>query len=299
VTDRLSPTAGADGPPGATPPHEGFPTLAIDVAVLLDPATRRPAVPWGELAEGVARWRADGLLRRFSFVRKPPGLRLRFDGPALGELEPELALWLGSIEARGLVRGARRSVYEPELARFGGRAGLALAHRWFDHDAAAALAYEVLGPDAHREAPRALVALVALDDLVRRAVGDDAERWEVWVALAEMVAPLPADLEPDEALVADCLDPGGSTRSRLVAATGGLLETAWAANEATAARLRAAASFGLLDIGVRAWLASGAPFHWNRFGLPLEPAELRATVVAAAGALRPAAHRRPPTRGGG
>jgi thiopeptide-type bacteriocin biosynthesis protein len=241
-------------------------------------------VPWATLQTALEAWRGEERFQRCFFMRKPPGLRLRFQGPHLGaRLEPPLVAWLEEAERRNDLRGFRFAIYEPERFRFGGPAGMDVAHDYFDRDSRLDLRYETLPVDDRRTLPRDLYSLIATNDLLRRCVEDGAELWDVWQRLAVAVggARTPAgadaaDTARDHAAVT--LAPGflGTLTPGALA----LVEEARAHNAAVAARLHAAAVAGRLTIGPRAWLAAACVFHWNRLGLVLpEPRAMVARML--------------------
>jgi hypothetical protein len=192
------------------------------------------------------------------FVHKPPGVRLRFeaDDPAT-TLEPVLDPWLIDVERRSEVRGFRFGVYEPEEHRFGGPVGMALAHELFDLDTTLLLP-SIAGGLAAEE--RARWGVRATQSLLRGAVDDWAEAWDVWRRLQVAVAELPDDA-PAPPLA-------------------GVLDAADSPSREIGARLRACADAGRLSVGVRQWCTDAAVFGWNRLGMGFWPGVLRATVEA-------------------
>src|SRR5262245_36597466 len=55
-------------------------------------------IPWAELKNVVDQWRAEGRFDYFFFMRKPPGLRLRFFGEDMtNNLNPKLVDWLETV----------------------------------------------------------------------------------------------------------------------------------------------------------------------------------------------------------
>jgi thiopeptide-type bacteriocin biosynthesis protein len=238
-------------------------------------------VPWTRLQDAFEAWRAERRFTRCFFMRKPPGLRLRFQGVHLGaRLEPALVAWLEEAEGRNDLRGFRFAVYEPERFRFGGAAGMDVAHDHFDGDSRLALRYETLADDDRAHLPRDLYSLIVTYDLCRRAVDDGAELWDVWrrlgVAVGGNLPTVGADASVtarDHAALA--LAPAFLATLPPPAVT--LLADARALNEAIAARLHAAGVAGRLAIGPRAWLAAACVFHWNRLGLVLP--DLRVMVA--------------------
>ncbi|MCA1844901.1 MAG: thiopeptide-type bacteriocin biosynthesis protein [Actinobacteria bacterium] len=267
---------------GTLRPDGGW--VQVNCSVFPDAARDRlaPYIPWERLADAVDGWRHERRFERFFFVRKPPGLRLRFAVGDPGRLLPVLAAWLSGREAANDLRGFRFTVYEPEAFRFGGAAGMELAHDLFDADARAALEYEQGAEGQPVGLSRAELSAALTNCLLGAALDDPSEAWDVWCRLREAVlssavagrasggVPVEEDGEDAPALpghvgVAERLPPP------LAAAYRALVER----QQTVASRLRATADAGLLTVGVRSWLVSATVFHWNRWGLPLEPAALR------------------------
>jgi thiopeptide-type bacteriocin biosynthesis protein len=244
-------------------------------------------MPWAALCEAVHEWRTRRSLQRFWFVRKMPGLRLRFQvmqGDA-GLMGP-LTSWLQAAERRNDLRGFRFATYEPEVFRFGGPAGMEVAFTHFDAGSHFALRYETL-PEEHRaELGRHTFSLVNTSDLLRRTLDDCAEIWDVWKRLEAAVGGMlagPARGDHLRPLLGGYDGLAVSERVELME----LLVRARSANEETAAALRALADGGVLSVGVRAWLAAATVFEWNRLGLPNEPEVLGRVISLAVEALAP------------
>jgi thiopeptide-type bacteriocin biosynthesis protein len=212
-------------------------------------------VPWEALSSVLARWREERRFAQAFFLRKPPGLRLRFMADKLtSRLEPELVAWLLEMEQRNLIRSFHFATYEPEVFLFGGAAGLEIAHEHFDRDTRLVLEYEARA----YATPHYVVSAAVLNDLFLRYVEDRGELWDIWMRVwhahgaprlpeVEPLAPAGFDEFPDE--------------------LGGLAQEARLGNARIASRLRAALVTRQLDCGPRAWLAQVAAFHWNRWGL--------------------------------
>jgi thiopeptide-type bacteriocin biosynthesis protein len=227
-------------------------------------------VPWVDLQQTLERWRSEERFARAYFMRKPPGLRLRFSGPEIHRrIEPDLVDWLEDAERQNTIRGFRFAVYEPELYRFGGSPGMTIAHEQFDADSRLVLSYETLGELDQAALPRDLFSLIATNDLISRCVDDRAELGEVWQQLRVAVtaaSPLPLDAG-DLGRESDALMSAPAFTGGLTPATCALLDDARSMNERTARRLHAAIRAERLSVGVRAWLAAICIFHWNRLGL--------------------------------
>lgn len=246
--------------------------LEVRCALFPEPTEQRRFVAWSALGEAIERWRAEGRFRLWFFVRKPPGIRLRFAGDDLaGRLEPALLPWLAESERRNDVRGFRFATYEPEQARFGGPVGMAIAHDAFDSDSRDAVRYETLEKDAGHGVSRAEFSVAACGHLFRRCLGDRAEVWDVWQRLRRVVenhaqvTPMGMHAERIEALAGgthpDLADLGPAVRR--------LLEQRFDDNLRVAEKIVAAHDAGRLEVGLRSWLAALTLFHWNRFGLGL------------------------------
>ncbi|MHB8574591.1 MAG: thiopeptide-type bacteriocin biosynthesis protein [Dehalococcoidia bacterium] len=201
-------------------------------------------------------------------MRKPPGLRLRFLGRALSDrLEPALVGWLEQAERRGLIRGFRFAVYEPEQFRFGGPAGMTIAHAQFDADSRLALRYEALDDTGRAALPRDLFSLVKTNDLFVRCVEDGAEVWDIWQRLfAAVGATVPALRDADLSRERDALYGTPAFTRALTPSALSLQQDAQIANADTAARLHAAFAAQRLTVGLRGLLADLTIFHWNRLG---------------------------------
>jgi thiopeptide-type bacteriocin biosynthesis protein len=238
-------------------------------------------VPWAALRDTLERWRGEGRFARCFFMRKPPGLRLRFQGEHLGaRLEPALVAWLEKAERRNDIRGFRFALYEPERFRFGGAAGMDVAHDYFDRDSRLALRYEFLGDDERAALPRDLYSLVVTYELFRRCVDDGAEIWDIWQRLGTAVGGNLPRVGGDSAATAReraIIRLAPASLATLPPAAQALLADAQDHNVAIAARLHAAGVAARLTVGPRAWLAAACVFHWNRLGLSLP--ELREMVA--------------------
>jgi protein-L-isoaspartate(D-aspartate) O-methyltransferase len=241
-----------------------------------------PFLPWGSLREAADAWRAEGLYRWFWFVRKMPGLRLRFGGLEMASrLQSPLAEWLHEAERANDIRGFRFVVYEPETYRFGGEAGMALAHAHFDAGARLVFAYETGGAEVREKVSRLAFSLANTSDLLSRTLGDAAENWDVWRRLYSAVGG--GDHTASHTSAAEDWRAAFSGLDFLPADTSpelaGLVASAQTANAATANALRALADGGALSVGVRSWLTAATTFEWNRFGLPGDPAALAQAVA--------------------
>jgi thiopeptide-type bacteriocin biosynthesis protein len=251
-----------------------------------------PPGPWQALSDALPRWRGEGRFQRFAFLRKSPGLRLRFSGPALDtELAPVLLGWLEQSSASGAIHGFRRSSYEPEVHRFGGPDGMAVADLLFDHDSELLVQQETLrAVGSGALAPRAEISLAIVSDLVSRCVDDGAEAWDVWMRLREALG---TAREGSPSAISE-RDRGAAALApawleALPAQQRELMDRWTDAHTEVACALQAADGRGVLATGRRRWLASACVFHWNRAGLDVEG--VRATLAILVELWRPPEHR--------
>ena len=229
-----------------------------------------PFLPWKSLQEAVEEWRADDLYQWFWFVRKMPGLKLRFGGPDIkAHLQALLAEWLHAAERSNAIRGFRFTVYEPEVHRFGGDAGMALTHSHFNSSAKLFLHYEARAETTASE--RLSFSLANTSDLLQRALADEAEIWDVWQRLYAAVG--------ENAMETTETIPNFEELSEQSPGLGDLIVSAQNANAACADSLRALVEGGVLTVGIRAWLTAVTTFEWNRFGLPDHPDALAAAIA--------------------
>jgi thiopeptide-type bacteriocin biosynthesis protein len=167
------------------------------------------------------------------------------------------------------LRSFRFAAYEPEEFRFGGSAGMAVAHDLFDRDTRRVLQYEVLAARRSVRLSRDLFSLAMSNDLLARCVEDGAEVWDIWRRLQTALDNgTTVELSSDEiahysgaAELASDFYANCTNQERL------LLESAQEDNQQIASRLRAAQHINGLLVKPRSWLAAACIFHWNRFGL--------------------------------
>lgn len=188
----------------------------------------------------------------FWFVRKAPGLRLRFGGDAA---DGDLARRFDALVNDGAATSWFASVYEPETRRLGGPLAAAAVHRWFDRDTAAWLSWAALAPRA-RVTPR-VVCLAVLSDLFERCLRAPEEVWDAACNLGRLCA-APSGGAPAPAIDLAALD-------RLSPALAPLTACYRDANAALAVALDDAWRRGALTIGCRALLPFVATFHLNRY----------------------------------
>ncbi len=218
------------------------------------------AVTAAELGAALAPlWRMFGP-RRWWFVRKAPGMRVRVE---LDGAEPD-ALLRAFRTALDPLQPVGVTVYEPEVYRFGGTSGMDVAHDHFAFDTALAVLF---ARGRGLQLTPVEWSAAALGDLSTRVVDDSAERWDAWKKLEELLASVGAPPAPQPRAGM------GETAIPLHLAT-----ALQAGNERVAVRLRQAALAH--GVGRRTWFAAVAVFHWNRLGLdPPQMAQVVASVL--------------------
>jgi thiopeptide-type bacteriocin biosynthesis protein len=238
-----------------------------------------------DLAEAARGWQSGGQIDRFFFMRKPPGLRIRFRGRNLRQrILPNLLERLERAREEGRVTGHEFGVYDAETHQFGGALGLDIAHEWFTADSFAAIALLALEHSGRDTSGREALSLFALNDLISRVAGDSWEQWDVWSEL-RLTGRLPRLSTTTRAELLEELEKNREGLSRslwkreVVLASLSVEEQAianqlCAANSVTAARLKRAAAQGALEYGPRKILPFFIIFHWNRLGfeVPLQMA---------------------------
>lgn len=193
--------------------------------------------------------------RRFHFLRKDAGVRLRTEQP--------VADLLDQLVADRVITGWVGGIYEPETHAFGGPEGMEVAHDVFCADSPAALA-ETGTPGARER------SVMLLSAMIRAAGLDPFEAGDVWARWAALRPPVTPPQGP-------ALDRAVSAMRRLMNADAALrpdAEAGWvervAEFEDAGRRLRRLAADGRLIRGIRAVIAHHAIFAFNRAGVPAE-----------------------------
>ncbi|MCX5418112.1 methyltransferase, FxLD system [Streptomyces sp. NBC_00059] len=193
--------------------------------------------------------------RRFHFLRKDAGVRLRTEQSATGLLD--------QLVADRVITGWTGGIYEPETYAFGGSEGMEVAHDVFCADSPAALA-ETGTPGARERSVMLLSAMIRATGLDPFEVGDVYARW------AAVRHPVNPPQGP-------ALEQAVSAMRRLMNADAALRpqpEAGWgervAAFEDAGRRLRRLAADGRLIRGIRGVLAHHAIFAFNRAGVPVD-----------------------------
>lgn len=228
----------------------------------------------------------DGRVDSFFFMRKEPGLRLRFrltstDAPGADLLDADITRWTGAHGARG----GRRGVYEPESRLFGGEPSMPHVHAIFTVDSLAWLDHAATPEPTTGRVARSLELLAA----TFRGLGvEGLEDLGVWEAVVgEWGRSLdPRSVATDELTQAsaDVVAFWDSVHGTAPADPYGQLLTT------TATAWRTTVLQGpTATIGVRRAAARLVVFHWNRGNLPpLEQALVANALAARADEVRDA-----------
>jgi thiopeptide-type bacteriocin biosynthesis protein len=217
---------------------------------------------------------ASGASGSWWYMNKPPGWRIR-----LRDIQPGQAdEFFDDLAAAGAITAWSPALYEPEAAAFGGTAGMDIAHDLFCADTSGALAY------MRRDDPplgRREVSVLLISAMFSAAGLDWHEHGDVFARVAAM-RPEPAPGTAGQpAQLADQL------RTLLAMPTAAFFPEDAAARWHTGftdagRRFADASSSGTLNRGLRAVLAHGVIFHWNRLGLPALTQAILARAAASA-----------------
>lgn len=123
-----------------------------------------------------------GVVGNFFFMRKAPGLRLRFevlDAAKSDRLHDDVSGWM----THAGLRGERRGIYEPETRLFGGESSMEYVHSLFTIDSLAWLYYEATSrhDSVSSRICRSLELLVSLFDGLSLDAFEDVGVWDAIV----------------------------------------------------------------------------------------------------------------------
>lgn len=214
-------------------------------------------------------------LRQWSFLRKFPTWRLRFQLPSAGAVAV-LDDALEAITAAGVLMAWRPGIYEPETSAFGGEAGMDVAHTLFHQDSRHILTH----PRRIHGIGRRELALILISTAMRAAGLDWFEQGDVWAKVAaQRPRPAPAPREA-RAAVHRLMTADVSSTSPLVSSGPLAPLTDWASIfERSGQQLADLNRSGHLERGLRSVLAHHVIFHWNRLGLSLEDQSTLSTLA--------------------
>jgi thiopeptide-type bacteriocin biosynthesis protein len=250
-----------------------------------------PLIPWGPIAGAFESWRCADYYDLAFFVRKPPGLRLRFQlKHSPDEFRGIVTAWVEGLEQAHKVNKHTLSIYEPEEYRFGGPEGMGVAHRLWSLDTELVLRYELLKPSQRSSVSRTALWAMAEHHFLKSTLDDDAEIWDVWRRLADACSNLPAHgptKESYERMAPSLIDPRATVLAVLTPQSRSILAGCEKANVESASAIRRLRDEGDLTRGLRSWLTADALFHINRWAVGLEAAQLRALTEAMVQLLEP------------
>jgi thiopeptide-type bacteriocin biosynthesis protein len=214
------------------------------------------------------------------YMNKPPGWRIR-----LRDTPPGLASeFFDDLTAAGVITAWNAARYEPEVAAFGGTAGMNIAHDLFCADTSGILAY------IRQDSPqlgRREVSVLLISAMLAAAGLDWYERGDIFARVAAM-RPEPAPGAAGQAAqlagqLLTLLAMPASAASALLSEDGVCQAARWHAGFTDAGRRVAdASSSGALSRGLRAVLAHAVIFHWNRLGLSASAQAILARAAASA-----------------
>jgi thiopeptide-type bacteriocin biosynthesis protein len=238
------------------------------------------------LRRAVLRWRARGIVGRFFFMNKPPGMRLRFETPpgtAAPEMQRVVSAWL---QRQPEVARLDPSIYLAEEYQFGGARGAEVAHDYHAADSLLALQATYREERETISASTEILSLLVVCDLVRRMTGDAWEAWDLWRRM-EITGRRPKVPRDTAAGMIDMVRPfvlqSDAILRRIAAADRRLVAAAYEANEQAAKAMHRLAAEGLLLFHLREIIPFWIVFHWNRWGV----ANQSALTIGIEGVLNP------------
>jgi thiopeptide-type bacteriocin biosynthesis protein len=214
-----------------------------------------------------ATGRASGALRQLHFVRKPPGLRIRFGfagEPDPGVLREEIERLLAPLIQGGQLSHWFPSTYEPEIFKFGGEAAMGDIDAYFSADSRGWCGWSDAERSGATHIDVRLFSATIVNDLILALLDDRDELWDVWCRIAVLHGGEVLPLGTDGTLptVAD-LRVIASPREQA------LLDFYQRANRLFTLRLLRRFNAGKLLFGFRAILPHIVMAHWSRYGFSL------------------------------
>jgi thiopeptide-type bacteriocin biosynthesis protein len=231
-------------------------------------------------------WHRDGVLHGWFFMRKPPDVRLRVCVRTdAGDAARELDRMLQAAQDRGQIGGFFWNEYSPEQGRFGGPAGMMLAHAYFHVDSTLWCRLDEFDERGLRKASADELLPTVLHHMFQYCCGSERVD-EAWHKLAALVSggPITSDLEPRELpLTLDAL----TTALGLHSPEGMVLRAYAAANELLREGLIGLQENLQIERPLSEIAATVAFFNLNRHGFPGErSAAMTARMIAAIDARR-------------
>lgn len=255
------------------------PTCWLQVGVSFHDATSaRRFIALPALHQTIDRWLQEEYLEQFFFMRKAPGLRLRFALPH-GTSESPIVEQLDQWRTIGVLQRYQFGLYDPETHQFGGPAGLDAIHRHATVDSLAYLQFADLHARGNATVDPLLFSLIVLHDLIGRVAEDPWEQWDVWCELrltgrlvppdGELGALLAEELADNRELLEAVLLHREDVLDELTPSERALVRAMASANATLVADWNAAIASRTLSCPPRKILPFLIIFHWNRVGLDL------------------------------
>jgi thiopeptide-type bacteriocin biosynthesis protein len=219
------------------------------------------------------------LLRCFFFMRKPPGLRLRFALLApREEAMVEIGACLHDLTRRRVIGKWFPSVYEPETFKFGGSESIEAVHAYFFADSTAWWRWKKLQFRAQTSMQSPLLSACALNDLFARFLDGPEEVWDVWCR----VAALHGACVVREGQAATAPSRIEDLINRVTPEEQQIFRTYSSCNETLARRFREIHARGKLLYRNRLVLPHIGLYQWNRYGFaPEERSSIFTAMVCA------------------
>jgi thiopeptide-type bacteriocin biosynthesis protein len=227
------------------------------------------AVGARELGPRLNQLQDAGAIAGWWFLRKHPCWRLRIRGTA-SDPAPATEHVLNELVAAGVLERWWPTIYEPEIAAFGGGIGTNAVHELFCADSRGVLDY------TQRERPalgRREISIMLCNAMMKAAGLDLFERGDVFDRVTRLRPALTtaalAQIGGLAANVQVLLNVPTDQGAPLFAVNGpaGYARPWLAAFEKAGRELGEAATNGTLERGIRAILTHVLIFHWNRLGL--------------------------------
>lgn len=224
----------------------------------------------GVLLPRLDRLEQTGAITGWWFLRKHPCWRIRVRGVSPCTPAQSVAPVLDELAAAGHIWPWQPTIYEPEVAAFGGNVGVNAVHGLFCADSRSVLEY-ITHPTPGLGRRELSILLCAA--MMRAAGLDPFECGDVFDRVTRLRPRLTAEAAPKiEKLAADVgrLLRVPVSADSVLFAPGGPAHQArpWLnAFEAAGRTLGEAAASGTLERGLRAILTHILIFHWNRLGL--------------------------------
>lgn len=199
-------------------------------------------------------------------MRKPPGLRLRFElentrDVAVAVAVQEIEAFLDDLADEGLLEQWFPSVYEAEVFKFGGPDAIDAVHAYFFADSTAWWRWQELRWTGNTSLDSRLLSVSVLNDLFTAFTDGPEEVWDVWCHLATLHGGSMAhDAPPAPAVMIDDLI------DQVSQSEAALLRTYASSNAEFAQQLLALHAAGKLLYANRLVVPHIALYHWNRYG---------------------------------